>query len=194
MTLARILPLLVAAAVVGTASAAERPLMIDRAQSRIEIAVKATLDSFVGQLTTFEPRIVVAEDGAVTSAEVAFRFHDVRTGKEGRDKAMHKWQETERFPEGRFVLTALQRRADGQATATGRLTLHGQTQELNFPVSLHRDGPRYALDGDAPVDVRDYGLPAIRLFAVLRVDPVVHVRFHLQGTIEPVAAVTQARR
>jgi iron complex transport system substrate-binding protein len=36
--------------------------------------------------------------------------------------------------------------------------------------------------GDASLDTREFGLPVIRLFGLLKVDPVVRVRFHLQGT------------
>ncbi len=65
--------------------------------------------------------------------------------------------------------------------AVGRLTFHGVTRDLRFPITLERDGPLYSIDGDAPIDTREFGLPVIRRLAVLKVDPLVHVRFHLQG-------------
>lgn len=190
----RLTLVLAAAGIAGALSAAERPLVVDRAQSRIDVAVKATMDSFVARLAAYEPEISVAETGAIIGARLAFHFRDVMTGKDGRDKAMHKWQETQKYPDGLFVLTALQPGEGGQATASGRLTLHGVARDVTFPVSIHRDGARYALDGEVPVDTREFGLPGIRMFAVLKVDPVVHVRFHLQGTTEPGAKVARARR
>jgi hypothetical protein len=35
------------------------------------------------------------------------------------------------------------------------------------------------------VDTRDYGLPIIRVFGLLKVDPLVHVQFHLEGHNRP---------
>jgi polyisoprenoid-binding protein YceI len=172
-----------------TLTAAERPLVLEPEQSRIEIAVKATVDSFVGRLVAYDPEIVVADDGTISRARVAFHFRDVQTGKESRDKAMHKWQETNAHPDGLFVLTSLDPGVGATATARGRLSLHGMTRDLEFPISINRDGARLAIDGEAAIDTREFGLPAIRVFALLRVNPVVHVRFHLQGTLpEPLAA------
>lgn len=164
-----------------SASAGQQALVVDFAQSRIEVAVKATMDSFVGQLSAYEPAILVGDDGGVVSARVAFNFRDLGTGKAKRDKAMHKWQQTDTFPDGRFILQSIDP-ADGSSTmASGQLTLHGNTRDIRFPVTLRRNGPLYVFDGDVPVDTREFGLPGIRMFGVLKVDPVVHVRFHLQG-------------
>jgi polyisoprenoid-binding protein YceI len=170
---------------VVSAAAAERPLTLDAAQSRLEVVVKATVDSFTGKLAKFESAVGVGEDGRVASARLAFRFRDVLTGKEGRDKAMHKWQDTEKFPDGQFVLTSLEAApAPGAGLmAIGRLTFHGVVRELRFPVTVGREGDTYAIDGDATIDTREFGLPIIRMMGLLKVDPLVHVKFHLQGQV-----------
>jgi polyisoprenoid-binding protein YceI len=167
--------------------AADRPLTIDAAQSRVEVAVRATVDSFTGKLSAYEPAIAVGDDGRVTSARLAFRFRDLLTGKEGRDKAMHKWQETDRFPDGLFVLTSLEPASAPAASlvAIGRLTFHGVTRELRFPAAVVHEAGTYLLTGDAPIDTREFGLPIIRMMGLLKVDPLVHVKFHLQGRVTP---------
>lgn len=186
---ARFIPLVfLAATLAARMCAAERPLVIDHAQSRVEVAVKATVDSFVGRLAAYEPSIVVDDDGRVKSARFAFHFRDLATGKEARDKAMHQWQQTDKYPDGLFVLTSLEPGPSGAAEAFGRLTLHGVTRDVRFPVSINREGANYAIDGDARIDTREYGLPGIRMLALLKVDPVVHVRFHLQGAPEATVA------
>lgn len=165
------------------ARAAERPLVIDFAQSRVEVVVRASVDSFTGKLVQFNPSIAVGDDGRVASARFTFRFRDVQTGKDGRDKAMHKWQGTDRFPDGEFVLTALDpaMAPDTGLVAIGRLTWHGVTRDLRFPAAVIRDGETCAIDGDATIDTREFGLPIIRMLGLLKVDPLVHVKFHLQG-------------
>lgn len=166
------------------ATAAPVPLVVDKDQSRVEIVVAATVDSFTGKLSAYAADIAV-DDGRVSSAKIGFRFADVRTGKEARDEAMHEWQETAKYPEGLFELAMLEPAADGRLMARGKLTLHGVTREIAFPVSVTTDHTLYAIDGEAALDTRDFGLPVIRKFMVLKVDPLVKVRFHLQGSVKP---------
>ena len=60
---------------------------------------------------------------------------------------------------------------------------HGVGRDLAFPVSIaHSEAGTYAIDGEVPIDTREFSLPVIRRFGFLPVDPVVKVRFHLQGT------------
>ncbi len=163
-------------------AAAPVPLRIDREQSRIEIDVTATLGSFVGELADYEAQVEVdPESRRVQAAELVFRFADVVTGEDRRDRHMHAWQDTVHFPEGRFELQDLRIGAGGRVTASGRLTLHGQTHGLSFPITILTENRTVVIDGEAPVDVERWGLPAIRNFLIFRVNPVVMVRFHLQG-------------
>ncbi len=193
--LLRIIPCLAfLAAAAAPARAADRTLTIDFGQSRVEVAVKATVDSFTGKLSRFEPAILVDDRGQITSARFAFHFRDITTGKDSRDKAMHKWQQTDTHPDGVFVLSALETLPGGGRSAFGRLTFHGITRNIRFPVSITRDGPVYGIDGDATIDTREYGLPIVRMMGVLKVDPMVHVRFHLQGSLAQLAASSSSRR
>ncbi|MDP2138567.1 MAG: YceI family protein [Candidatus Didemnitutus sp.] len=73
--------------------------------------------------------------------------------------------------------------AEGDLEARGLLTLRGVTREIRFPVWLAQDAGVIAIDGDALLDVRVFGLPVPRLYWVLKVDPWVRVRLHLQGTV-----------
>ena len=164
------------------ASAAEAQLMIDRANSRGDLAVKATADSFVGKLTDYSATVTVEPDtGMVTAARVAFHFRDIKTGNPKRDREMNGWQQTEKYPEGDFTLDSLAPVAPGKFTVRGRLTLHGTTHGLSFPATITRAGANVAVDGEAVVDTRVFGLPIFRKFALLKVDPLVVVRFHLVG-------------
>lgn len=173
-----------ALATLGRASAAEAGLVVDQAQSRVEIVVKATVDSFTGSLVDYQPVIRVdSESGKVLSAELSFVLADVKTGKPDRDEQMQEWLNSTKFPAGRFTLASLTPQADGRFTAAGTLLLHGVSRELSFPVTVTTDRRLFAIDGEAVVDTRTFDLPVIRKFAVLKVDPLVRVRFHLQGSV-----------
>lgn len=164
-----------------TASAAERPLAFDPAFSTVDVVVKATVDSFTGRLPRYTLTGAVDEAGHVTRAELSFHFKDVLTGKPKRDAAMHEWQQTDKFPDARFTLQALEGDATRGWKARGQLEFHGVTRPVEFPVALTRDGPSYSIDGDATIDTREFGLPIIRMMGLLKVDPIVHVKFHFQG-------------
>jgi len=170
--------------------AAETPLIIDREQSRIEYTVSATMDSFTGKLVAYD--LDLARDPSVTGqisrAELRFRFVDLRSGNNKRDQQMRDWQITEQFPECVFTLTALEPAATaGRFTARGQFIFHGMTRDLVFPVSISSSEDGLAvIDGEAKVDSRDFGLPIIRKYLVMKVDPVVTVKLHLQA--RPAAA------
>lgn len=178
-----------------TAGAAERALVIDRAQSRVDIEVKATVDSFTGKLDAYEARVALDEAGErVTGARVTFHFRDVHTGKEDRDTQMHAWQDTAHHPDGVFTLASLTETGGGEFLAKGTLALHDVTREISFPVAVRREGGRHVIDGDAVVDTRDFGLPIIKKFLLLKVEPVVHVKFHLEGAPAAEAAEKAAAK
>ncbi len=158
-------------------------LVVDAAQSRVEIVVKATVDSFTGKLGVYKAAITV-EGGRIATASFRFNCNAIRTGKDGRDEAMNEWLETTKHPEGVFTLSALEPAADGRFEARGTFVLHGVSREIVFPVSVITDRTLYAIDGVATLDTQDFGLPVIRKFGLLKVDPVVKVRFHLQGTVK----------
>lgn len=161
--------------------AADRPLVFDPAHSTVDVAVQATVDSFTGRLSRYELTGSVDAAGRIARAELSFRFRDLLTGKPKRDVAMHEWQRTAQFPDAQFTLNALSPAAGGTWLAQGSFKFHGVAKQVEFPVTVARDGDRYAVDGDAAIDTRDFGLPIIRMMAFLKVDPVVHVRFHFQG-------------
>lgn len=171
----------------GTAAlpalAAERTLVVDQAHSRVDIAVKATVDSFVGSLNHYDAAIRVDDAGVITQARFGFHFADVVTGKAKRDEKMHEWQDTAHHPDGEFVLRSLERATDGRWVGHGLLRFHDVEHALDVPITVTTDGSLLAIDGEAMVDTREYALPVIRLLGLLKVDPQVAVRFHLQGTL-----------
>lgn len=169
---------------VAELGAATAQLAVDRAHSQVEVAVHATVDSFTAKLDNYDAQIEVDPATArVTGARFQFHFTDLKTGKAKRDREMHEWQRTEEFPDGEFVLAGLEPAAEGRFTARGTLRLHGVTKELSFPVAVTTDRRLFAIDGEPSLDTRDFGLGVIRKFAVLKVDPVVAVRFHLQASL-----------
>lgn len=177
------IPLFLIGAAALPALAAERTLVVDPAHSHVEIGVTATVDSFVGSLNRYDASVCVNDAGVITQARFAFHFSDVVTGKAKRDAKMHEWQDTAHHPDGEFVLRSLERTPDGRWLGHGLLRFHDVEHPLDVPIAVTSDGSLLAIDGEAVVDTRDFALPVIRLLGLLKVDPHVAVRFHLQGSL-----------
>lgn len=157
--------------------------VLDRAESHVDIAVKSTFSSFVARLENFDVAITLdPESGRVESTAFHADLAAVKTGREDRDHNMIVWLQTNQFPDVVFELKSMVRGPDGTLTARGRIQLHGQQHDVGFPLTVTVSRGITTIDGTATLDTRDFGLPIIK-FLVLTVDPVVHVHFHLQGSL-----------
>lgn len=185
----RILLLCVCAglAIVSPLARAAAPvrLILDPASSHIDVQVKVTIDSFTAHLATYQASVAVdPASHAVTAASLSFNWADLRTGNPDRDVQMNQWQDSATYPTGRFTVTSVTPTGNaGVAQVKGTLELHGRTRPLAFPVTLRQHGAIETVDGATPVDYRDFGLPIIRKFGLLKVHPVVRVVFHLVGRL-----------
>ncbi|MBI2511876.1 MAG: YceI family protein [Opitutae bacterium] len=168
------------------APAAERALKLDRSKSYIDVDVKATLDSFTGHLDRYELAVPLDVNAKIKDALLKFKFTDLRTGKPDRDAEMIKWLGGGE-PEGSFDLGLLALAPDGQGQASGKLSFHGQTQLVEFPVLVKVQDGVYTVTGKATIDYRNWGLKKFRKFGLATVDPDVTIRFQFVGAL-PVAA------
>ncbi len=181
----RLLPLLLV--LLAARPAAAGRLEVDPARSKMEFAVAATVDSFTGQLRKHEAEVILGPAGEVTAARFRFRCADLATGKDARDEAMQRWLGSAAHPAVEFVLDQFEPAAGGAGSglAKGRLNLHGVERGLWFPVTVTADGAERVIAGEATLDTREHGLPVIRMLGLLKVDPLVRVKFELRGRVTP---------
>lgn len=173
-----------AVALAAFAGAADRPLLVDATLSRLLVDVKTTGGRFTASVSSFSPVIRVDDRGHLpTDVRLRFPFASVSTGKADRDRDMYRWEEVQSYPEVSFALGHLELQYDGTYLADGWVRLHGAERDVRFPVSVTTRGDRMVIEGQALLDTREYGLPVIKRFVVLRVDPTVVVRFRIVGTI-----------
>lgn len=176
---------LLLALVLPVAAFAASTLKIDRTKSFVDVDVKATVDSFTGRLENYDAQVGLDDAGKIKTTVFAFKFAHLKSGKADRDAKMIQWLGGG-DPEGRFELGALAVAPDGQGQATGRLTFHGTSQLVEFPVQVQQLDNAWTISGAATVKYTNWGLKVIRLALLLKVDPEVKVRFKIVGT--PVAA------
>jgi polyisoprenoid-binding protein YceI len=159
------------------------PLELDQHQSKIEVAVSATIDSFVGHLEKYSATVdCEAATNLPTRAAVSFDFSDLKTGKPDRDAEMLKWLEYTTNPKATFALTRWQQSGTTNL-AVGELTIHGVKKSIEMPVIAKNTGDNWDITGEADFDYRDFELPKIRKMLLLVVDPHLKVTFHLIGKL-----------
>ena len=160
------------------------PVSLDMTRSGVEIAVKATIDSFVAQLQDYDASVTVApQTGQIEAAVFRFDFASIKTGNANRDRDMNEWQQTNRFPDVVFTLTALEPMIGGKSLAHGQLRFHGVERPINFLITIESNNEIITMDGDVTIDTRDHGLPVIKKYFILMVDPILRLHFHLQGKL-----------
>jgi polyisoprenoid-binding protein YceI len=104
---------------------------------------------------------------AVTAASFTVQMGSVTSDRSQRDDQFRgRIMDTAQFPTGRFVLTAPIRLGSlpsvGKTiteTATGNLTLHGETKPVRFSMAAKRTASQIAVTGDIAISYGDYGIP-----------------------------------
>ena len=161
------------------ALAAEHSLKVDRSRTFVDVDVKVTMDSFTAHLDAYDAKVSTDDAGKIKTAVFAFKFADLKTGNPDRDAAMIKWLGGG-APEGRYEMGNLALTPDGQGQVSGRLTFHGVTEVVEFPINITREDGAYIVVGDTTIDFRTWGLKPIRKM-MFKVDPEVRIRFKLVG-------------
>jgi polyisoprenoid-binding protein YceI len=155
-------------------------LTVDKEKSSIQVDVKSTGHDFAGALSDY--KATVEGDGKTlqpTAVNLTWKFTDLKTGENKRDAEMLKWLGAA-VPEGSFRFTKFWMDG-GKTCAMGELTIHGISKSVGFAYTAKKDGNSVTIDGTVPINYENFGLPIIRNFAVMKVDPALVVKFHLVG-------------
>ena len=161
------------------------PWRMDPEQSVIEVEVHSTFDVFTCHVIHYGAQVAIARSThQVENATIMLDLANVKTGKERRDVHLLEWSENARFSRVSFHLNELVPGVDGWLQARGQVTMHGVEKSVTFPVRSLVEGAKHSFDGETMLDYRDFGLPIIRKFWIVSVDPKLLVRFHLQGWLD----------
>ncbi len=114
---------------------------------------------------------------SVTAATITADLTGLKSDSAGRDGQLSRQGlQTATYPTATFVLGQPVELgslpSDGQvvmATATGQLTLHGQTRTVQVPLQAKRSGGVILIAGSLPITFADYGIQPPSSFAVLSV-------------------------
>ena len=163
--------------------AAETALTVDKTRSHLEAMVTSPMDNFTAKVSAYDAFVSVdLAEKRIGSAQLKFRFADLKTGDEDRDAEMRAWQQTDQFPECVYLLDSLMPAVGGTYKARGKFILHGVTKEITIPVTISFKDTAVLIDGDLALDTTDFGLSPIRKYALFKVNPTLQIKFHLEGS------------
>jgi len=132
-------------------------------------------DDHSSLIATFEPDSLVVA-GALNGPDLSAKDRGEIEGHI-RKKVLHP----ERYPEIRFIASAIEPAADG-LRITGELHLHGSSRTIS--VSSHREGDEQIVE--VPLNQPDFGIkPYKAALGVIKIKPEVHIRISLRGEFAP---------
>lgn len=121
---------------------------------------------------------VTIDGTTVTAAEISADLTTLQSDDDRRDGQLRTQSlQTGQFPTASFSLTEPIQLQDGaasgqevQVTATGELTLHGESQTVSIPLTARLDRGVIVLTGSTEITFADYGMETPRSFVVLSVE------------------------
>jgi polyisoprenoid-binding protein YceI len=166
--------------VVAAASATAGPIAIAPGSLEVSVAVRATMHSFTARVAGGELAVTGdTEARTIDSAVYKFPWSGVTTGNEKRDREMIEWVRADEHPDGVFTLHAIETRDSG-TVGTGTLEFHGNSRDIEFPVTIEPSGAGLRVSGEATFDHRQWGLKQFRMLGLLSVNPTVTVSFKFE--------------
>lgn len=112
----------------------------------------------------------IDDDG--TTLRITVPLAGVHTGISLRDRHMReKYLEVSKYPDAVLEVpwSAVKLPADGQTsegTATGKMSLHGKTHDVQVKYRIVRTGSRYQVSGNVPLNIKDYDIDVPSYFGV----------------------------
>ena len=154
----------------------------DSTKSFVGYRVQETLASIggniaVGRTPSVSGTMTIAGT-QVTAATIEADLTALSSDDQRRDGQLRqRGIQTSQFPTATFKLTSPidlgSVPADGQevkVTASGQLTLHGVTKDVQIPLTAKLSGSVIAVTGSLPITFADYGVQAPTSFAVVSID------------------------
>ncbi|HUM11548.1 MAG TPA: YceI family protein [Myxococcaceae bacterium] len=118
--------------------------------------------------TTHQLRI--EDDGTVL--KIVVPLGGLQTGISLRDRHMReKYLEVEKYPDAVLELpwSAVKLPEDGrtsEGTAPGKMSLHGQSHDVQVKYRIARTGNRYQVTGTVPLNITNYGIDVPSYFGI----------------------------
>jgi polyisoprenoid-binding protein YceI len=92
-----------------------------------------------------------APDSSKASVEIETASLDLGDAEMNKEVAKKDWFNSAQFPKATFVSSAIKAAGPGKLNVTGKLTIKGKVQDVNFPITVKADGGKQVFEGALPI-------------------------------------------
>jgi polyisoprenoid-binding protein YceI len=150
--------LALALALSGAAFAA---LKSDPAKSSISAVFKQMNVPVEGKFKKFNAQIdydAAKPEASKASVEIDMSSFDLGDADFNKEVAKKDWFNSAQFPKATFVSSAIKPAGSGKLDVNGKLTIKGKTADVNFPMTVKKDGTAQAFEGALPIKRLTYNI------------------------------------
>lgn len=128
-----------------------------KGESTLAYVLKHPMHKVHGMTKDFECQVELAPDTVSSSIRVKAKVKTFNSGNSNRDSHAMESIDALKFPTVEFASDSV-RREGGGYTIHGRLTFHGKTRPVSFPVKHQVKGNKVNITGGFAVKLSDFGV------------------------------------
>ncbi len=130
------------------------PLQVDLSKSTVSATFKQMNVPVDANFTKFSAMVDFDAnklDAAKASIEIYIPSFDLGDPDYNHEVQKKEWFNGAQFPKANFVSSKIKPISAGKFEASGKLTIKGKTGEVNFPLTLRKEGAVQIFEGSLPI-------------------------------------------
>jgi polyisoprenoid-binding protein YceI len=151
---------LVTAALLAS-SAFAAPLKVDSAKSGVGVTFKqmgVSVDAKFNKLVAQVDYDAAKPENAKASVEIDVASFDLGDPDYSAEVRKKEWFHAVQFPKATFSSTKIRAIGPGKLEVVGKLTLKGKSTDLQFPISVKKEGGAQVFEGSVPIKRLVFGI------------------------------------
>jgi polyisoprenoid-binding protein YceI len=145
----------------GLTGAAFAALKTDPAKSSISATFKQMNVPVDGKFKKFNAQIdydTAKPEVSKANVEIEVASFDLGDADFNKEVAKKDWFNAAQFPKATFVSSAIKPGAGGKLDVSGKLTIKGKTADVNFPLTVKKEGAAQVFEGALPIKRLTYNI------------------------------------
>jgi polyisoprenoid-binding protein YceI len=136
-------------------------LKTDNGKSTVSAVFKQMNVPVEGNFRKFNARIdydSARPELSKASVDIDVAAFDLGDPDFNKEAAKKEWFNAAQFPKATFVSTSIKPGAAGKLKAAGKLTIKGKTADVNFPLTVEKEGAKQIFEGALPIKRLAYNI------------------------------------
>ena len=142
-------------------SAFAAPLKVDAAKSSVGVTFKqmgVAVDAKFNKLVAQIDYDAAKPENAKASVEIDVASFDLGDPDYSAEVRKKEWFHAIQFPKATFSSTKIRAIGPGKLEVVGKLTLKGKSMDLQFPLSVKKEGGAQVFEGSVPIKRLVFGI------------------------------------